>query len=315
MYRWIKVLVVSASFSMLAACGGTRDEVRVANIVETAQADPQFSILVEALTAADLGSTLSGPGPYTVFAPTNTAFAALLAELGVTKEALLANKPLLSSVLTYHVLPSQVLQAGVPLGKAITTVQGGYFKVDSTASGLKITDGRNRMSGLVRTDLIATNGVIHVVDKVLLPADKTVVQTAIALASATPPQFTVLVEAVVAAGLADVLGGTGPFTVFAPTDAAFTALLTELGISKAELLANQALLTQVLTYHVLPARALKADIVPNTAITTVQGETLTISPSLAITDQRGRSANIVATDTLASNGVIHVIDRVILPRP
>lgn len=315
MYRWIKSVLAASSLSLLAACGGTSDEVRVVNIVQTAQADPQFSILVEAVTAADLGTTLSGTGPFTVFAPTNAAFAALLTELGITKEALLANKPLLSAVLTYHVLPSQVLRANVPAGKAITTVQGGIFKVDAVGSGLQITDGRNRVTNLVRTDLAATNGVIHVVDKVLLPADKTVVQTAVALAGSPQPQFTVLVEAVVAAGLADTLGGTGPFTVFAPTDAAFTALLAELGISKAALLANRALLTQVLTYHVLPGRALKADIVPNTAITTVQGQTFTISPALAITDQRGRSANIVATDTLASNGVIHVIDRVILPRP
>ena len=127
------------------------------------------------------------------------------------------------------------------------------------------------------------------------------------------PRFSILVEAVVAAGLAATLQGPGPFTVFAPTDAAFAALLSELGISKQALLADTALLTQVLTYHVVPARVLAAQIPVGTPITTVQGQSFTISPALQITDQRGRVANITATDLLASNGVIHVIDRVLLP--
>lgn len=285
------------------------------NIVQTAQADPQFSILVEAVVAADLATTLSGSGPFTVFAPTNAAFAALLTELGTTKEALLANKPLLTAVLTYHVLPARVLRAQVPAGKAVSTVQGGIFKVDAVGTGLQVTDGRNRLAGITRTDIVASNGVVHVIDKVLLPADKTIVQTAQALAAGATPQFTVLVQALSAAGLVNSLNGTGPFTVFAPTDAAFAALLAELGISRQALLADTALLTRVLTYHVLPSRVLKADIVPGTPITTLQAQTFTVTPSLAITDQRGRSANIAATDVLASNGVIHVIDRVILPRP
>jgi uncharacterized surface protein with fasciclin (FAS1) repeats len=127
--------------------------------------------------------------------------------------------------------------------------------------------------------------------------------------------FTTLVSAVTAADLVETLKGEGPYTVFAPTDAAFAALLTELGISKAELLADTALLTAVLTYHVLPARAFKADIVPGVQPATVQGGTFSISAALAITDGRMRMAGIAATDVLASNGVIHVIDKVILPAP
>lgn len=312
MIRWLKAAVAVTTLSFLSACGGGSDE---SDLVKTAQADPQFSILVEAVVAADLAGTLSGPGPLTVFAPTNDAFAALLTELGITKAALLANKPLLTQVLTYHVVPGRVLQSEVPVGKAITTAQGGIFKVDAVSGALKITDGRNRTSTITRTDIGASNGIIHVIDKVLLPADKNIVQTAQALAAGNPSQFGILVEAVVAAGLANTLSGTGPFTVFAPTDAAFAALLTELGITKAALLANRPLLTQVLTYHVLPGRVLKADIVPGTPVTTVQGQTFTVTPALAINDRRGRSANITATDVLASNGVIHVIDRVILPAP
>jgi len=279
-------------------------------LVQQLQAMPQFSTLVEAVVAANLQDALSGAGPLTVFAPTNTAFAALLTELGVSKEALLANKPLLTAVLQYHVLGAQVPSSAVPLGQAITPLAGGIFKIDASNGGLVVNDGRNRRANIVFTDLRVKNGVIHAVDKVLLPADKTIVQTAQAL-----PQFSILVEAVVAAGLQDALAAPGPFTVFAPTNDAFAALLAELGVSKEALLANQPLLTQVLTYHVLPARVLKAGVPVATPITTLQGETFTVGADLAITDQRGRRASLAATDVLASNGVIHVIDKVILPRP
>lgn len=307
MITWIKRLLAVSMVSLVAACGGGSDP--EPNIVEVAQADPRFSILVEAVVAADLQGTLSGAGPFTVFAPTNDAFAALLGELGVSKAQLLANKPLLTAVLTYHVLPAKVEQASVPVGKPITTVQGGIFKVESVNGALTITDGRNRATRISATNVKATNGVIHVVDRVLLPADKNIVQTAVATAD-----FSILVEAVTAAGLGNTLSGTGPFTVFAPTNAAFAALLTELGVSKAQLLADRALLTKVLTYHVLPARVLKADVPVGAAITTVQGQTFSVDSSLSITDANGRRARIAATDVLASNGVIHVIDRVILPR-
>ncbi|MEQ1685640.1 MAG: fasciclin domain-containing protein [Burkholderiaceae bacterium] len=316
MLFWLKRLAAVSTVAFLAACGGSDDDVAPApaplkNIVETAQADPDFSILVEAVVAADLATTLSAPGgTLTVFAPTNAAFAALLTELGVTKAQLLADKPLLTAVLTYHVLPTRVFKAGVPLGAPITTVEGGYFKIDEVGSALVITDGRNRTSNITATDIKANNGIIHVVDKVLLPADKNIVQTAQAL-----PDFSILVEAVVAANLVDTLSGTGPFTVFAPTNAAFASLLAELGVTKAQLLADTALLTKVLTYHVVPGLVLKADVPVGTAITTVQGETFTVSAALAITDRRARVSNIVATDVLTANGVIHVVDKVILPAP
>lgn len=279
-------------------------------LVQQLQAMPQFSILVEAVVAANLQDALSAAGPLTVFAPTNTAFAALLAELGVTKDQLLADKALLTAVLQYHVLGSQVLSTQVPLGKAITPLAGGIFKIDSSGSSLVVTDGRNRLATIGFTDLRVKNGVIHSLDKVLLPANKNIVQTAQSL-----PQFSILVEAVVAANLQGALSGTGPLTVFAPTNDAFAALLTELNLTKAQLLANTALLTQVLTYHVVPGRVLKADVPLNTPITTLQGDSFSVNASLAITDQRARRANITATDVLTSNGVIHVIDKVILPRP
>ncbi len=297
---------LGASTTVLQACGGSDDEPQ-RNIVELAQNTPELSILVEAVVAAGLAPTLS-TGSLTVFAPTNAAFAALLAELGLTKEALLANKPLLTAVLTYHVLGSRVVRADVPLGKAITPVSGGFFKIES-ANGLKITDGRNRVTTITSTDIQASNGVVHLVDRVLLPADKDIVATAMAV-----PDFSILVEAVAAAGLVATLKGPGPFTVFAPTNAAFAALLAELGLTKEALLADTALLTRVLTYHVVPARVLKAEVPVNTAIATVQGQSFSVNPSLVITDQSLRTSRIVGTDVFASNGVVHTVDRVLLPK-
>jgi uncharacterized surface protein with fasciclin (FAS1) repeats len=310
MSRWIRSLLALSTVAFLAACGGDDDEpqVQTKNIVETAAADPQFSILVEAVGAAGLVDTLSGPGPFTVFAPTNDAFAALLGELGVTKAQLLADKALLTEVLTYHVLPAQVKAADVPAGKAITTVQGGVFKAESQGGGLVITDGRNRTAKITATDVAASNGVIHVIDKVILPADKSLVAIAV-----LQPQFSILVDALSVADLADTLSGPGPFTVFAPTDDAFAALLAELGLTQDELFANTELLRQVLLYHVVDGRVLKAEVPLNTAITTLQSQTFSVDGMLAITDQRARKAKITATDVFATNGVIHVIDKVILP--
>lgn len=306
-------LFTLALVSGLAACGGS-DEITTdppQNIVQVAQTDSRFTVLAEAVVAADLATALSAPGPLTVFAPTNDAFNALLTELGLTKAQLLANKSLLTAVLQYHVLGAQVLRADVPLGRAITPLAGGIFKIDSRAGGLVITDGRNRNATITATDIRASNGVIHVIDKVLLPANRNIVETAIA----ANPEFSILVEAVVAANLQGTLAGTGPFTVFAPTNAAFAALLAELNITKEALLANTALLTRVLTYHVLPGRVLKAEVPVGAAITTVQGGSFTVDAALAITDARSRKSNITGTDVLASNGVIHTLDKVLLPAP
>jgi uncharacterized surface protein with fasciclin (FAS1) repeats len=310
----IKFLFAGLLATSLIGCSSSDDPkpapAPTKNIVETATAAGGFTTLLAAAGAADpaVVATLTGPGPVTLFAPTDAAFTALLSELGITANALLADKALLTQVLTYHVVPAKVLKANIPLGKAITSAQGGIFKVDNN-SQLQVTDGRNRVSNITSTDILATNGVIHVIDKVLLPANKNIVETAQAL-----PDFSILVEAVVAADLATTLSGAGPFTVFAPTNAAFAAALTELGVTKDALFANKTLLTKILTYHVVGSRVLKADVPVGPAITTVEGETFTVDNTLAITDQRARKAKITATDVLTSNGVIHVIDKVILPK-
>lgn len=313
MIQWLKRGLAVSALALVAACGSD-DETPVQTLsaqptlVQVAQSDPRFSVLVEAVVAADLADDLSADGNLTVFAPTNDAFASLLQELGVSKAQLLADKALLTQVLQYHVLPGRVVKADVPVGRSITPLAGGIFKIDASGDALIVTDGRNRKAGLVSTDVLASNGVIHVLDKVLLPANQTIVQTAASLAD-----FSILVDAVKAAGLVDALSADGAFTVFAPTNRAFADLLQELQITQAQLLADKTLLTQVLTYHVLPARALKAEVPLDQALKTLQGETLTIDASLSITDSRGRRSAIVATDVLTSNGVIHVIDKVILP--
>lgn len=161
-------LGAGATFPLLQACGGGDDH-EPGTIVALAAGDSRFSILVEAVTAAGLVATLNGPGPFTVFAPTNDAFAALLTELGVSKAALLSDTALLTSVLTYHVV-SGALRAkdvgALPKPATVGTVQGAAFTVDAS---LAITDAQGRRAQLVATDLIASNGVIHAIDKVLLP--------------------------------------------------------------------------------------------------------------------------------------------------
>jgi uncharacterized surface protein with fasciclin (FAS1) repeats len=174
----LSVGAVATAGTLLAACGGSDDPVTTPfaaaptkTIVEIAQADPQFSTLVAALSRANLVTALSGVGPFTVFAPTNAAFDALRQELAgagnlpIDVTALLANARL-ADILKYHVLTSKVLKAQVPVGLPITTFQGETFTVNAA---LAITDQESRQANITATDIMATNGVIHVIDKVILP--------------------------------------------------------------------------------------------------------------------------------------------------
>ena len=279
--QFLKLSLASGVALSLSACGGGDEH----DIVDVLSDYPEYSLLVEAAQAAGLVDTLKGRGPFTVFAPTNTAFVNLLGELETTKDALFADKPLLTAVLTYHVLAARVPAADIPFGRAITTVETGIFKIDNVG-GPVITDERNRTANITVTNLYASNGVIHGIDKVILPGDKDIVATAQSV-----PDFSVLVEAVIAANL-----------------------VTTLQVSKDALFANTELLKQILTYHVVPARVLKAEVPLNTNITTaLEGATFQVNSSLQIVDVANRLPNIVTTDVLTSNGVIHVIDRVILP--
>ncbi|MCE2880956.1 MAG: fasciclin domain-containing protein [Planctomycetaceae bacterium] len=269
-------------------------------IVDTAVAAGSFKTLVAAVQAAGLVETLNGTGPFTVFAPTDEAFAKLPAG---TVESLLKpeNKAKLAAILTYHVVPGSVKAADVVKLKNAGTVNG--QRVDIKVDGKKVTvDGAT----VTATDIACSNGVIHVIDTVILPVDGTVVDVA-----AKNGSFNTLVAAVKAAGLVETLSGKGPFTILAPTDAAFAKLPagTLEMLLKPE---NKKQLAEILSYHVVPGVAAYSDaVVKMTEVPTVLGSTVAVKVSGDKVMLNG--ANVVAVDVEASNGVIHVIDTVLLP--
>jgi transforming growth factor-beta-induced protein len=273
------------------------------DIVEVASGNADFSTLVAAVQAAGLVETLQGDGPFTVFAPTNEAFAALPEGL-VDALLLPENVEVLQAILTYHVVPAKVLAADVADGE-VATVQGEEVTL-STAGGVKVNEAT-----VVATDVMASNGVIHVIDSVLVPPSIDVaallVGDIVEVASGNA-DFSTLVAAVQAAGLVETLQGDGPFTVFAPTNAAFAALPA--GVLERLLLPeNKDLLVSILTYHVVPGKVLAADVVDG-EVATAQGGNVVLSTLGGV---KVNQANVVATDVMASNGVIHVIDAVLLP--
>jgi len=276
-------------------------------IVDIAAGNPDFSLLVEAVTAAGLVETLQGAGPFTVFAPTNAAFGEALTALKLTKDQLFADKELLTKVLTYHVVAGKVLAADVVKlnGQEVATVEGTTVKVTVEGETVKINDAT-----VVQADVEASNGVIHVIDKVLVPA----APKSIAQIASENPDFSLLVEAVTAAGLVTAIETPGPFTVFAPTNAAFEAALAALKLTKEQLFANKDLLTKVLTYHVFAGKVLAADVVGlnGQEVDMLSGDKVKIT--VEGDKVKVNEANVVQTDIIASNGVIHVIDAVLVPK-
>lgn len=290
MRKQILTLVVALSVTTSATHAG--------DIVDTAVENGSFETLVAAVKAAGLVDTLKGDGPFTVFAPTDEAFAKLP---DGTLEKLLQpeNKKRLTEILTYHVVPGKVPARQVVGLSGATTVNGQRIDI-STGQGVKV-DGAN----VVATDVQCSNGIIHVIDSVILPATD-----AIPAVAEQAGQFNTLLAAAKAAGLVDALGGDGPLTVFAPTDEAFAKLPegTVESLLKPE---NKQKLADILKYHVVSGRIYSDD-----ALKAKQAETLQGS-SVAITAKQGTArvneAKLLKTDIDASNGVIHVIDSVLLP--
>lgn len=322
MKNLLKMILVAATATLVAACGGGDDDNTPApgNLAQVAT-DNGFTALVAAADKAGLVPALSDPSAsLTVFAPTDAAFGALATSLGFADaNAMVAalDATTLAKILTYHVLPSRkdaaALAAGGPTEATLYQFPGttpATVAVDAS-SGVKVTDAALNTATVTTADVGASNGVIHIIDKVLVPPGVlNVVQMA-----QTNPEFSTLVEAVVAADLAPTLSATGPYTVFAPTNAAFVAALGDLRLTKDELLASPSL-GAILTYHVLTGEVLAADVValPKPAVvTTLNGATFSIGADLGITDSAGRTATLLATDVIGSNGVIHVIDKVLLP--
>ncbi len=273
-------------------------------IVDIAVADGRFTTLVAALQAADLVETLQGDGPFTVFAPTDDAFAALPA--GTLDSLLLPeNKQQLTDILLYHVVSGKVMAADVVNLTSAPTVLGKDVSIKVDMGNVYLND--NVM--VIITDIEASNGVIHVIDAVLLPPADVVdiVDTAIA-----DGRFTTLVAALQAAGLVETLQGDGPFTVFAPTDDAFAALPA--GTLDSLLLPeNKQQLTDILLYHVVSGKVMAADVVNLTSAPTVLGKNISIKVDMGSV-YLNETVKVIITDIETTNGVIHVIDAVLLPQ-
>jgi transforming growth factor-beta-induced protein len=271
-------------------------------IVDIAAGNPDFSTLVAAVLAADLAEALSGEGPFTVFAPTNEAFAKLPA--GTLESLLLPeNKQALTDILLYHVVSGSVLAADVVNLTEAETLLGKNVNIKVDMGNVMINE-----ANVIATDFIADNGVIHVIDSVILPpADLAdIVDTAVA-----DGRFTTLAAALGAAELVETLKGEGPFTVFAPTDDAFAAL-PEGTVESLLLPENKQALTDILLYHVVAGKVMAEDVVTLTEAETVLGQNVSIKVDMGkvyIND-----SEVIITDIVTSNGIIHVIDAVLLPK-
>ncbi len=271
------------------------EEPEMLDIVDTAVADGRFTTLVAAVEAAGLVDALKAEGPLTVFAPTDDAFAALPEG---TVEALLEDIPALTDILLYHVVEGKVMAEDVVELSNAMTLQGQYVDI-------QVMDGKVMIDNaeVIITDIETSNGVIHVIDAVILPETRDIVDIAV-----EDGRFETLVAAVEAAGLVDALKAEGPLTVFAPTDDAFAALPE--GTLDA-LLADIPTLTEILLYHVVDGKVMAADVVELSQAMTLQGQYVDIrveDGKVFIDD-----AEVIITDIEASNGVIHVIDAVIQP--
>jgi len=262
-----------------------------------------LSTLVTALKTAGLVDTLSGKGPFTVFAPGNAAFKALP---NATLKYLLHDKVALTKVLEYHVASGSVLSSALKNGEQIKTLEGADVNVTITKKDNKTTVMINKAT-VTTADVKATNGVVHIINQVLTPPGFSVPTIP---AVATAAGLKTLVAAVGAAKLGDILSGAGPFTVFAPTDDAFKALPK--GVLDALLLpANIKDLVKILEYHVVSGEVAAADLKNGEHVKTLEGQdvNVTISDSTVTIDK----AKVTKADVYAGNGIVHVIDAVMLP--
>jgi len=290
---------------LLALSGGAGIALAVRNmpasadtVVQVAEQAGAFKTLLAAAQAAGLVEALNGPGPITVFAPSDEAFAKL-GNSTINDLLRPENKAKLAGILAYHVVPGRVSAAEAIKLSAAPTLNGQRLALSVKDGQLRIDEAR-----VVKTDIDASNGVIHVIDRVLLPTERDIVQ------QAKRGHFNTLLAAAKAAGLVETLSGPGPLTVFVPTDEAFAKLPagTVESLLKPE---NKARLAAILTYHVVPGRVFADGALAAGSAATVQGETVRV----ALKDGRlmVNDSTIIKPDVDASNGVIHVIDRVLLP--
>ena len=289
----------------LVACSSDDDDNTAGNIVEVAEANGSFTTLVAALQASGLDDVLADEKrDFTVFAPTDAAFAALLADLDISAAELLAS-PDLSDILLYHVVPDAEINSTAAIAAAGTTVT--TANTDDIGVALKGTDLFINASRVENPDVAANNGVIHVIDAVLIPTVDDATSGTIADVATANGSFTTLVGALGATGLAATLADAdGKFTVFAPTDAAF-AKIDISGLTNDQL-------KDILLYHVVVGAEVNA-----AAATAIAGNTVgmgngdNMALSLSNTELFANLSKIDLPNVDASNGIIHAIDTVLLP--
>ncbi len=266
-------------------------------VVDVVVNSPDHNTLEAAVIAADLATTLSGPGPFTVFAPTDAAFEAL--PMGTVDALLQDPSGDLTQILLYHVLSGQVLSSDLSNGQMATTINGKDINVTIDNGNVFINNAQVTVA-----DIPADNGVVHVINAVLLPPRTTVVDVVV-----NSPDHNTLEAAVIAADLATTLSGDGPFTVFAPTDAAFEAL--PMGTVEALLQDPSGDLRDILLYHVVSAEAPSSSLSTGQTIATVNGKAITVL--IENGDVFINNARVTVADIATDNGIVHVIDAVLLP--
>jgi transforming growth factor-beta-induced protein len=273
------------------------------NIVQIAQSDPNLSTLVDAVVAANLASTLSGDGPFTVFAPTNAAFAKLDPNI---LNNIISTPSLLTALLQYHVVSGEVTSDMLSNGAVPTLLSGQSIDVDLT-NGVTL----NGSSKVTTADIIASNGVIHIIDEVLLPEDF-VAQTIVQIA-ASNPDFSTLVSILSKPELADLLAAandpTQDLTVFAPNNAAFDAVLDALGKDSVDDL-PVGLLREIVQYHIVGGAVFSDQLTNGDVPTLLENESVTVDLTDGV---KINDSNVISADIEAVNGVIHVVDAVLLP--
>lgn len=321
---FLKFAAIAVVGAIVSACGGSDDDddnTPTGNIAEVATGSG-LTALVAAATKAELVDELSAASAtLTVFAPTDAAFGVLATQLGFTSATNMVeqlSKEDLAKILSYHVLPARRSAADLTATPSQPTIYNFPDTTPTTVTfktegGAAVTDAVLSDAKVTRADVAATNGVVHVIDKVLVPPG---VLTVVQMAQTNPAAFSTLVGALGTAGLADDLSADGPFTVFAPTNAAFEAISTVVaGLTPEQL-------TTVLTYHVISGQVLSSDLGPvfGNPQPTLSGQSITIvqgaAPVIAtITDAAGTTppAEIKNVDVRGTNGVIHVIDKVLIP--
>lgn len=306
-WNFLLLLFLGLSTVSFTACNDDDDDTTpdtsTLTIAEIAADDDQFSTLVGALQRVDLVEVLNGTGSFTVFAPTNDAFDRLGVDLSTLTDAQLTD------ILLYHVLGGAIASTDLMEGQtyASTASTGGPNGTSPSAlierAGVNVTI--NGDISVTTADINASNGIIHVIDNVMLPMDVVKIAT-------SNSSFSQLVSALGAANgdLVSVLSGNGPFTVFAPVNAAFQ----EIAGTVAGLDADQ--LASVLTYHVASGNVRAEDLTDNMEVTSVQTEKFTINlgDPVTITDANGNTSEIILTNVQGTNGVVHVINKVIIPQ-